>query len=58
MFFIVFFLFFSSTKSENRKAEQVLPRGVGWHQCEGEGIGEKDRRINTLEKKLYTCNLM
>jgi hypothetical protein len=42
MFFFLSFIFFSSTKSENRRAEQVLLGGEGsWHQWEWEGEGEK-----------------
>jgi hypothetical protein len=42
MFFFFFFLFslFSSTKSDNNRAEQLLPSGEGWHQWEGEDGGE------------------
>jgi hypothetical protein len=29
MFFLLSFIFFSSTKSENKRAGQVLPRGRG-----------------------------
>jgi hypothetical protein len=29
MFFLLSFIFFSSTKSENKRAEQVLPGGWG-----------------------------
>jgi hypothetical protein len=29
-----FIFFFSPTKSENRRAEHVLPRRKGWHQWE------------------------
>jgi hypothetical protein len=34
--------FFSFTKSENRRAKQVLLRGVGWHQKEGGGHRERE----------------
>jgi hypothetical protein len=42
LFFFLFFLFlFSSTKSENRKSEQVLPRGVPVRRgrWQGKGVG-------------------
>jgi hypothetical protein len=42
MFFILSFPFFSLTKSENRRAEQVLPRGEGWHPWEGVGVWERE----------------
>jgi hypothetical protein len=32
----------SYTKSENRKAELVLPTGKGYHQCEGRDVREKE----------------
>jgi hypothetical protein len=35
------FSIFCSRKSENRKAEQVLPKGEGWHHWEGEVLGEE-----------------
>jgi hypothetical protein len=39
------FYLFSSTKSENRRVEQVLwevgGKKEGWHQLEGEGGGER-----------------
>jgi hypothetical protein len=34
------FYLFSFTKLENRRAEQILPRGEGWHLWEGGGNGE------------------
>jgi hypothetical protein len=37
----VVFSLLSSTKSENRRAEQVLPRGKGQHRWKGRGNGEK-----------------
>jgi hypothetical protein len=39
--FCFVFSLFSSTKLENRRLEQVLPRGEGWHQWEGGGVGER-----------------
>jgi hypothetical protein len=35
------FSLFSSTKAENRRVEHVLPRGEGWHQWKGAGVGER-----------------
>jgi hypothetical protein len=35
------FSLFSSVKSENRRAEQVLPQREGWHQGEGGSGREK-----------------
>jgi hypothetical protein len=32
---------FSPTKSENRREEQVLPRGKGWHQWERGHFGKR-----------------
>jgi hypothetical protein len=48
MFFILFFLF-SPIKSENGRAEQVLPRGDGWWQWDGGGVGERGRRVNMVQ---------
>jgi hypothetical protein len=48
---------FSSTKSENRRAEQVLSGGWGkkkrdgWHRWKWEGGGEGDRSVNTMQKR-------
>jgi hypothetical protein len=40
-----FFLFlFFNTKSENRRAEQVLARRWGWYQWEGGGDGERVKK--------------
>jgi hypothetical protein len=44
-------MFFYSTKSENRRAEQILPRrrcGV-WHWWEGRHGGERGRRMNMVQ---------
>jgi hypothetical protein len=38
--FYLFLLFFP-TKSENKRAEEVLPRGEGWSQWEEGGVGEQ-----------------
>jgi hypothetical protein len=35
---------FSSTKSENRRAEKVLPSGEGWLQWKRGGDAERSRR--------------
>jgi hypothetical protein len=45
---------FSSAKSDNRRAEQVLPMGEGWHQWEGEVMGKGGRRVNKVQK-ICTC---
>jgi hypothetical protein len=39
MCFHFIFPLFSTRKSENRRAEQVLPRGEGWHWGDGGGRG-------------------
>jgi hypothetical protein len=39
--FCFIYSLFSPTKLENRRVEQVLPKGEGWHQWEGEGVREK-----------------
>jgi hypothetical protein len=36
------FFSFSSRKSENRRVEQVLPRGGGWYQWEERGGEERE----------------
>jgi hypothetical protein len=51
-----FFFLFSSTKSENRRGEQVLPTGereVGTN-GRGEVAGKGDRRVNMAQKQC-TC---
>jgi hypothetical protein len=50
MFFILSFLFFSPTKSENRSVEQVLLRGKSLHQL-GSGVvlGKGGRRVNVMQ---------
>jgi hypothetical protein len=55
MFFIWSFLFFSSTKSKNRRAEQVLPKGESCHQWEEGGV-EKGGEYGA--KNVYTCMQM
>jgi hypothetical protein len=51
--------FFSSTKLENRRSEQVLPWGrEGWHQWQGRGGEKGDRRVNIVQKmciQVYKC---
>jgi hypothetical protein len=39
-------VFFSYTKSKNRRVEQVLPRGNG---TSGEEIGKRWRRVNMVQ---------
>jgi hypothetical protein len=41
--------FFSFTKSENRKVEQVLPGGGEWYQWEGEEVGTGCRKVTILQ---------
>jgi cephalosporin-C deacetylase-like acetyl esterase len=45
------FCLFSSAKSKNVRAEQVLPRGHSWQPCVVRGAGKGDRRMNTVQKK-------
>jgi hypothetical protein len=48
-----FFFFFSSTISENKSVEQVLPRGreiMVPHSGRGEVVGKGDRRVNIVQK--------
>jgi hypothetical protein len=40
MFYFIFSLF-SSTKLENKREEQVLPRWKGWRQWKGGVLGER-----------------
>jgi hypothetical protein len=54
MFFFLSFLFFSSTKSENRKVEQILSGEEGWPQWEGGGDEEREQET----KNVYTCMYM
>jgi hypothetical protein len=42
------FFFFSLLQNQNRRAEQVMPRGKGWHQRRGEVLGKEGRRVNTV----------
>jgi hypothetical protein len=35
------FSLFSSTKPEDRRVEQVLPSGKGWHQWDGGDFGKR-----------------
>jgi hypothetical protein len=54
-FFLLFILLFSSAKWENRRVEQVLPRaGVGTSGS-GEVAGIGYRRVNIMQKTVYTC---
>jgi hypothetical protein len=48
-FFINFYIF-SCTKSQNRRAEQVLPQGA-WAPVGGGGNGKRGRRMNLLPVK-------
>jgi hypothetical protein len=50
--FFLYFLFFP-TKSEHRRAKQMLPRGEVRHHWEGGGIGDWGRRVNIVQK-MYT----
>jgi hypothetical protein len=43
MFFVFIFSLFSSTKLENRREEQVLPRTEGW--CQWEQGGDEESRV-------------
>jgi hypothetical protein len=45
--------FFSFTKSENRRAEQVLLRGL--LSVGGEEVGEGYGRVNNSANTVYTC---
>jgi hypothetical protein len=48
---------FSSAKLENRKPEQVLPMGEGWHLWERGGGGKGGRRVYMVQKMCtYACN--
>jgi hypothetical protein len=42
------FMFFSTTKLENRREEQVLQR-EGWHWWEGKGVRERGSRRNMVQ---------
>jgi hypothetical protein len=53
--FCFLFSLFSLTKPENRRAEQVLPSGEGWHQWEEGGVGKRGRRVNIVQYNMYTC---
>jgi hypothetical protein len=48
--FLCIIALFSSKKSENRKAEQVLTRAGNGHQWEGQREGKGSRRGNMLQK--------
>jgi hypothetical protein len=50
-FHVFYFLFslFSPTKPDNGKTEQVLPRGEGWHQEEGEVLRKGGRMVSTVQ---------
>jgi hypothetical protein len=47
--FHLIFSLFSPTKSENRKEEQVLPRGRAGTSGREEVLGKGDRRVNTVQ---------
>jgi hypothetical protein len=40
--------FYSSTKSENRRAEQALPRGRAGTRGRGKVLGNGSRKVNTV----------
>jgi hypothetical protein len=47
--------FFSFTKSENRKVEQLLPLGGRWYQWEGGGQEERAWEGEYGTNSVYTC---
>jgi hypothetical protein len=49
------FSLFSSTKSENRKAEQVVPEGGGVCQWEGEMSGKGEHRAKKMCTHVCKC---
>jgi hypothetical protein len=51
--FVLFFLLFSSTKSENRRGEQVLSGGRVDTHGRREVIGKGGKRVNTLQKCVH-----
>jgi hypothetical protein len=55
MFLFFIFYQFSSTKSENRRAEQVLLVGGEWHQWEWGGSGERGKRLNKVHMWTNVC---
>jgi hypothetical protein len=52
---IFFFFHFSSTKLENRKVEQILPRGGVGTSGKKEVAGKGGRRVNMVQKNVYEC---
>jgi hypothetical protein len=52
MSFLIFF-FLSSTKSENRRAEQVLSRGGVGTSGRREVVAKGGKRVNTVQKHMY-----
>jgi hypothetical protein len=48
MFFLLSLTYFLLQKSENRRMEQIIPRG-GWHQWRQGGGGEKGRKMNMVQ---------
>jgi hypothetical protein len=51
-----YFFLFSSTKSENRRAEQACRgRGRAGISRRGKVVGKGVRRVNTVQKNVYTC---
>jgi hypothetical protein len=50
-----FILFFSFTKSENRRVDQVLPESKVWYQWEGRGGGERVKDGEYGANTVYTC---
>jgi hypothetical protein len=53
--FLFVFSLFSSAKSKNRRVEQVLLRRKLSTSGKGEVAGKGGRRVNTVQKNVYTC---
>jgi hypothetical protein len=42
---------------ENKRAEQVMPGGEGWHQWEGRGNGESGQKDEYSAKTMNICKI-
>jgi hypothetical protein len=47
------FYLFTSTKSENRRVEQILSSREAWHQWRGKIRGKGDKRVNIVQKSAH-----